>query len=98
MKNTSERFVRVELSPRAPELFQDATFRSPGCGPLYGYIPVSVAHIRSDCWELGFIPRKDILLSRTFGVFVYSISSNSLLGPFQCYFQNGRWELYLVSD
>lgn len=98
MNITSEDFVRTSLLPRARDIFLTATFRSVGCELSSYYIPVHIVHIRTEQCELGFIPRKDILLSHTVGVFLYSISSNSLFGPFHCYFQNGRWELYLVSD
>ena len=95
---TNERYVRCALSPRERNIFRRVTFRSPGFGMFDDYIPIPVAHIRTDYWELGFISKKDVLGFETRGVFVYSTLSNSLLGPFWCFFQHGRWELYLDNE
>ena len=98
MNRTTEDFVRRELLPYAGEIFSGAAFSSPDCDFLHKYTAVAVVLSRSTAWELGFIPCGDIFGSSTRGGFLYSVSTNSLLGPFWCLFQNGRWEQYLVND
>ena len=93
----SESYVREELLPDARRVFECAGLKRKGLR-FEDFEPVAIYHQWLNFWKLGFIPTKDQRGTETKEGFVYSVNSNSLFGPFWCFFQNGRWELYLAND
>lgn len=95
MDTRTECYVREQLLLDAQRIFSCAGFK-PKHIHLEDFQPVAIYHRWLNFWELGFIPTVD--KRETKDAFVYSATSNSLFGPFWCFFQNGRWELYLAND
>lgn len=98
MDTRSEQYVRETLLPCAERIFSSAFFRMNKGRRLEDFIAVPIVFIRSEYWELGFIPIADEPRRETQGAFVYGVSTDSIFGPFWCYYLDGRWVLYLVSD